>query len=281
MSLRARPRLSTVPRLMTLALNHHRQGTGEPLVLIHGLGSHWQMWEPVLDELAAHHEVIALDLPGFGASPMPPAGTPAGVDSLCELVSAFLSELGVERPHIAGNSLGGMMALELGRRGQARTVCAVSPAGFFNPLETHGARTLLWSTNRLTGWLTPRANRLLARPRGRVLMMNAFVAHPERIPATEAVSMTADFANAPWFHANLAAVEPWDTARGPIPADVPVTLLWGDRDKVLWPWQGNRAVKALPGARLVPLSGCGHLPTFDDPELVAGLMLQATGAAGR
>jgi pimeloyl-ACP methyl ester carboxylesterase len=271
---------STVPRLMTLALNHHRRGAGEPLVLIHGLGSHWQMWEPVLDALAAHHDVIALDLPGFGASPMPPADTPAGLDSLCDLVQAFLAQLHVEKPHIAGNSLGGMMALELGRRGAARTVCAVSPAGFFNPLETHGARALLWSTNRLTRALSTRANPLLARPRGRILMMNAFAAHPERIPASEAVSMTAAFANAPWFHANLKAIEPWEAVR-PMPANLPITLLWGDRDRILWPWQGKRAVQLLPGAELVPLAGCGHLPTFDDPELVSGLMLHATGADAR
>jgi pimeloyl-ACP methyl ester carboxylesterase len=272
-------RFGTVPRLMQL--NHHRQGAGEPLVLIHGLGSHWQMWEPVIDELAAHHDVIALDLPGFGASPMPPGDTPAGADSLCDLVLGFLAELGVERPHVAGNSLGGLVALELGRRGQARTVCGVSPAGFANPLETRGAKALLWSTKRLTHGLGSRAIPLLVRPRGRLLMMNAFVAHPERIPATEAVSMTAAFADAPWFDANLQAVEPWEADRGPIPGDVPVTLLWGDRDRVLWPWQGKRAVQLLPGATLVPLPGCGHLPTFDDPELVSGLMLQAAGGVPR
>jgi pimeloyl-ACP methyl ester carboxylesterase len=73
----------------------------------------------------------------------------------------------------------------------------------------------------------------------------------------------------------------WDAARGPIRADVPVTLLWGDHDRVLWPWQADRAVRLLPGGRLAPLAGCGHVPTFDDPEQVSRLMLEATGAAGR
>ena len=70
-----------------MKLNHHRAGSGEPLVLIHGIGSRWQMWEPVLDRLTPHREVIAIDLPGFGASPMPPAGTLAGPESLTSLVS--------------------------------------------------------------------------------------------------------------------------------------------------------------------------------------------------
>jgi pimeloyl-ACP methyl ester carboxylesterase len=66
-----------------MELNHHRAGAGEPLVLLHGIGSHWQMWEPVLPALTARHEVIAVDLPGFGDSPMPPPGTPPGIDSVC------------------------------------------------------------------------------------------------------------------------------------------------------------------------------------------------------
>ena len=78
-----------MPRLMQL--NHYRAGAGEPLVLLHGIGSHWQMWEPVLPMLSARHDVIAVDLPGFGDSPMPPPGTPPGIDSLCDLVLGFLA----------------------------------------------------------------------------------------------------------------------------------------------------------------------------------------------
>ena len=58
--------------------NHDRSGRGEPLVLMHGIGSRWQMWEPVIPRLAERHDVIAVDLPGFGASPMPPPALPAG-----------------------------------------------------------------------------------------------------------------------------------------------------------------------------------------------------------
>src|ERR1700685_2413189 len=100
-----------------MQLNHYRAGAGEPLVLLHGIGSHWQMWEPVLSVVTAHDGVIAAALRGFGDSPMQPPGTPPGLDSLCELVLGFLEQLGVERPHVAGNSLGGMMTLELARRG--------------------------------------------------------------------------------------------------------------------------------------------------------------------
>src|SRR6516162_11880095 len=111
-------------------LNYHRAGSGPPLVLIHGIGSRWQVWDPVLPLLEAHREVIALDLPGFGDSPMPAPGTPPGVASLTRLVSEFLDGLGLDRPHVAGNSLGGWVSLELAKQGRVRTATGLSPAGF-------------------------------------------------------------------------------------------------------------------------------------------------------
>src|SRR5947207_2828093 len=102
-------------------LNHHRAGEGPALVLIHGIGSRWEVWEPVLATVAAEREVVAIDLPGFAGSEMPPPGTPAGAASLTRLVGEFLDELGLERPHVAGNSLGGRVALELGKSGRARS----------------------------------------------------------------------------------------------------------------------------------------------------------------
>ena len=267
---------ATVPRLMQL--NHYRAGAGEPLVLLHGIGSHWQMWEPVLPMLTARHDVIAVDLPGFGDSPMPPPGTPPGLDSLCALVLDFLAELGIQRPHLAGNSLGGMMTLELTRRGQARTACALSPAGFFGPAETALVRGTLWSTVRLTRLLAPHADRLSRRPGQRKLLMNLFMAHPERLPAGEAAASVRAMAGAPWFDDTLQTITPWTRDPAPDPT-VPVTIGWGEKDRLLFPRQGKRAVSMIPNARLVPLLGCGHLPTFDDPPQVADLMLETTAAA--
>ncbi len=108
---------------------------------MHGIGSRWQMWEPVMGRLAEHHDVIAVDLAGFGASPMPPPGTPAGIDSQITLVSEFLAQLGVDRPHVAGNSMGGLLALEMAARGLVSSATALSPAGFASRTEmTYGAR---------------------------------------------------------------------------------------------------------------------------------------------
>lgn len=260
-----------------MRLHHHRTGTGEPLVLIHGLGSHWQMWTPVLAPLAAHHDLIALDLPGFGQSPMPPPQTPAGVDSLATLVTDFLTELGVQRPHVAGNSLGGMVALELARRGDARSACALSPAGFYTAPERWVAQTTLRLTAATTRALVPRADAVTGRPGLRRLLFATFMAHAERMPREEAAASIRAFAGAPWFDATLEQIAGFSGPPGAA-TGVPVTIGWGAKDRLLYPWQARRAIQAIPTAQLVKLTGCGHLPTFDDPQQVARVILETTGA---
>ena len=126
-----------------------------PLVLIHGLGGSRRIWEPVIDRLAAERDVIAVDLPGFGGSPELPAGVAPTPGTLAAAVAGLCAELRLERPHVAGNSLGGWVALELAKAGGAATVCAISPAGLWRrPLGPRRRRR-------------PRARpcRLRARPR--------------------------------------------------------------------------------------------------------------------
>ena len=175
-------------------------------------------------------------------------------------------------------SLDGMIALELTRRGRARTACALSPAGFSSPAEIRLVRGTLWFTVRLTRLLAPHADGLSGRPGQRKLLMNVFMAHPERLPRAEAAASVRAMAGAPWFNDTLWAISPW--LRDPIPDPaVPVTIGWGEKDRLLFPRQGKRAIQEIPGATLVPLIDCGHLPTFDDPQQVAGLLLQTTAAA--
>src|SRR5687767_4097663 len=117
---------------MTVA--YERRGSGEPLVLVHGIGSQWQMWAPVLDAVAEARDAIAVDLPGFGESP-PLAGQDPTPENLARAVAGLLDELGLESAHVAGNSLGGGVALELGRMGRARSATCLSPVGFWNARE--------------------------------------------------------------------------------------------------------------------------------------------------
>src|SRR4051794_17476706 len=126
-----------------MELAYHRRGNGSPLVLVHGLGSQWQVWLPVLEYLAAEHEVVAVDLPGFGESPTLPADDRPTVERLAAVVADFTAGLGLTRPHVAGSSLGGAVALELGRRGAAASVTALAPIGFGSHVEMRYSTTSL------------------------------------------------------------------------------------------------------------------------------------------
>src|ERR687889_511348 len=114
-----------------MGLDHHRGGSGPPLVLIHGIGHTWRGWKPMLPLLERNFDVLAVDLPGFGHSPPLPAGTAPPPEALADEVEGAMDAAGFERAHIAGNSLGGWIALELAGRGRADTVEAISPGGLW------------------------------------------------------------------------------------------------------------------------------------------------------
>jgi pimeloyl-ACP methyl ester carboxylesterase len=258
-------------------LNYYRTGSGDPLVLIHGLGSRWQMWQSVLDRLRPEREVIALDLPGFASSPPPPPGTPPGAGSLTALVAQFLDELGLDRPHVAGNSLGGWIALELAKRGRARSATGLSPAGFHTPAEALYQRLLLKVSVRVARLCSPRAETLLATPAGRIMLLSPFVYRPQRLAASEAADALRDLAGAPWFDETLEAINS-ERFSGGDQIDVPVTIAWADHDRVLLPRQAPRALHEVPGARMVTLRACGHVPTSDDPDQVADVLLAGSAS---
>jgi pimeloyl-ACP methyl ester carboxylesterase len=256
-----------------MELEHHRAGAGEPLVLIHGIGSRWQVWAPVIAPLARRHEVVAVDLPGFGASPPLPGGAPAHVAGLADLVLAFLERHGIERPHVAGNSLGGGIALELARRGGVRSATAVSPIGFWTPRELAFAEASL-RASRLGARHGRGACAVLAGSApGRMALGGQMFGRAWRMPAHELVASIDALAAATAFEAVLSAFA-GHRAPGDL-GDVPVTIAWGDRDRLLLHRQAARARRLLPRARHVTLPGCGHVPFYDDPAMVASVLLAA------
>jgi pimeloyl-ACP methyl ester carboxylesterase len=256
-----------------VALAHHRGGSGEPLLLIHGVGSQWQVWAPVLHALERERDVIAIDLPGFGGSPSLPIGVAPNATALADAVEGFMDELGLERPVIGGNSLGGWIALELATRDRARAVVAVSPAGFAEGWERAAGRFQLMSAWRgarmsaLTEWMA-------RRPRGRALAYASMMGRPRTIPVPAALEASRNLAESVSFE-NAVATLTRERFRDGDRVRVPVTLVWGTRDRVLFPWQRKRALRELPDARHVPLPGAGHVPMWDDPQTIARELLAA------
>ncbi|MET0135474.1 MAG: alpha/beta hydrolase [Kibdelosporangium sp.] len=259
-----------------MTLSYSRRGSGSPLVLLHGIGHRWQAWEPILDELAERHDVIAVDLPGFGKSPglSGPYTVQAGVAAA---VSAF-KELGVEQPHLAGNSLGGMLALELASAGHAKSVTALAPAGFWATARGRAWALRVLAMIRATGRLPVRTRTaMMSRKSFRLASGSLLFGHPSRVPMQVMLDDLAAMVEATGFAAVAEGGRDYFYA-GPAPA-VPVTVAWGTRDRILWPSQAKRAAMLLPDAHHVPLPGCGHVPMHDDPELVARTILATTEKA--
>jgi pimeloyl-ACP methyl ester carboxylesterase len=253
-------------------LSHHRVGAGKPVVLIHGVGSQWQVWEPVIPLLERSRDVIALDLPGFGGSPVLPAGVVPNASSLAGAVVSFLDSLGLSEPVVVGgNSLGGWVGLELAVRGRASAVVGVSPAGFATRLESAVARASLrmsWHGSRLL------SENLLRRPGWRKLAYASLMGDGSLVPAGAAIGATRNLASSPGFDATVNQITSERFTAGER-VGVPVTLVWGTRDAILFPWQARRALRELPRARLVPLPGAGHVPTWEAPEAIARELLAA------
>jgi pimeloyl-ACP methyl ester carboxylesterase len=252
-------------------LDHHRTGSGPPLLLLHGVGSQWQMWEPVLATLARERDVIAVDLPGFGESPAL-EGEPT-VAALASAVAGHIAALGLERPDVAGNSLGGGIALELGARGLVRTVCCLSPIGFARGREGAYGRATLRASYAAARVLAPVAGAVVTNPAVRTLAFAHLMARPWRMPPDAAAGAMRNLARTEGMRAALDAVAPWR----PAPQTGPTTIAWGERDRLLLrSRQAPRAAREHPGARHLVLHGCGHVPTWDDPEQVARVILEAS-----
>ena len=109
----------------------------------------------------------------------------------------------------------------------------------------------------------------------RAAALAQFVAHPTRISPADAAASLRDLAAAPWFDATLPTLRAAHF-RGGEDITVPVTVAWGDKDRLLLPRQALRAARLIPRARMVTLRDCGHVPTYDDPEQVARVILEAS-----
>jgi pimeloyl-ACP methyl ester carboxylesterase len=227
----------------------------------------------VVELLASEYEVIAVDLPGFGESPPLPDGVTPDPPTLARALGGLLDARGVERAHLAGSSLGAWIALELARQGRARSVTSLCAAGFWSrPLLADGelARKPGRAVARA---LLPIMGPLLRTDRGRRLALGMNMAHPERVTHDEALDIVRAYALAPGYPATNLAMRRAVFA-GPRGIEVPVTLAWGERDRLVRPPR-----VPPPGWRTVVLSDCGHLPMWDDPPLVADVIRHTMAAA--
>lgn len=243
------------------ALAFDRHGGGPPLALIHPLGTHRGVWKPVLP-LLQDFDVIAVDMPGFGDSPPLPEDVPATAANIASATRDTLHSLGIDRAHVAGISLGGWAALELGKTDTAVSVTTLCAAGFWRqPLGPRPeiART---TARRLLPVLRP----LTKVGATRRALLTGTMAHPENVPAGDAYALVRAYAEAGGFtRANQEMRSALFTGFEEI--TVPITMAWADRDRSVYPPESVPA-----GIEVRRLRDCGHVPTWDSPEQVAAVI---------
>ena len=261
-----------------LSLNFIRQGAGEPILLLHGLGGNLASWNRVAASLARTNEVIAVDLPGHGNSPvLPGSGTFGGI---ADAVAGFIGTERLEGVAVVGMSLGGRVALEMARRGLVGATVALAPGGFWNEKERRYLKASLLAGGRLSR-LTRRALPFLTRYKaGRAALLAQISARPGQVPPETALRELRSFATTQTFDDLVR-----DLAEGPVQAGTdstpgPVTIVWGREDRLLLPRQAEQAMEAFPNARLHWVEGCGHYIPWDAPDEALRLIRQGIGSQG-
>jgi pimeloyl-ACP methyl ester carboxylesterase len=255
----------------------HRGGSGPPLVLLHGFLDNWRTWELVLPALERRHDVLALALPGHAGGP--PFERDATAATLLNAVERAMDEAGFDTAHVAGNSLGGYVALKLAERGRARTVVALAPGGGWAPGDESYKDVLAYQADLFeqVKAAAPRAEALLATPQGRRRATESLTVNYEHIPAELLAHMmraVAAAAGAPaMIQTALRSGWPLDPER----ITCPVRIVWGTEDRLLeWPRAAARYRALFPHADWVELDGVGHAPQLDVPLETAQLILGFT-----
>jgi pimeloyl-ACP methyl ester carboxylesterase len=259
--------------MTTLAFT--RAGAGAPLVLLHGIGSSRQVWNPVIPALAERFDVLAIDLPGFGDSePTPPQVEPLP-SALAASVAGLLDDLGIAAPHIAGNSLGGWVALELAGIRPAASLTLLSPAGLWRGRTPMYCRVSLRTSRWLSRHAAGALNRLVNYRPGRTLVLGQTHSRPSRMAPDDARASIRAMGTCAGFDATLKATDARCYLAGP-PIDAPVTVAFGSHDRLLLRHQSRHLDELPPGTHLGALPGCGHVPMPSNPDAVIALITTST-----
>jgi pimeloyl-ACP methyl ester carboxylesterase len=257
------------------ALAFTRSGTGAPLVLLHGIGSSRRAWDPVVPDLARRFDVIAVDLPGCGDSAAPLSPGAAEPAALAASVAGLLDELGVAVPHLAGNSLGGWVALELARCQPAASVTLLSPAGLWRRGTPRYCQVSLRASRFLARHGTGLLTRVVRFRLGRAVVLGQTHGRPLRMRVGYARAAVTGLASSAGFEAELAGTRDRRFTGG-TGITAPVTVAFGSRDVLLLRHQSRHLDELPASTQTAALPGCGHVPMADDPAAVAALITAAT-----
>jgi pimeloyl-ACP methyl ester carboxylesterase len=263
----------------------YRAGEGEPLVLVHGFTATWRCWLPNLALLVPKFEVIAPTLHGHDGGPQLPGGVPAkSLSDAADHLEQLLDEHGVGDAHLAGNSLGGALVLELAKRGRARSVVAISPGGGWREDDKEEAeRIIRWFSRnqKIARASLPRLEKLMRRPGLRRLALRDVMTRGDQMPAKEAVQLVRSSVACTVVEDVFATIRSGSGLMRDLDRiECPVLVAWGDKDRILpLPKHGPRFRDEIPGVEFRVWKGLGHTPMWDDHSLVAETIADFASAA--
>jgi pimeloyl-ACP methyl ester carboxylesterase len=249
-----------------------RMGSGEPLVLLHGVLGASLMWRHVMPLLATQHSVIALAALGHQGG-HPSHERPTRIQHVVDDAERALDALGLQRVHLAGNSMGGWVALELCRRGRARSVCALSPAGMWDASNRSRSRLQLQATLKIARMTRPLLRWGAGSAAIRRLALRDCAVHGERTSPSELIALADAMLECAVAEGLLSTTEQF----AELSASCPTTVAWSACDRIfpLVPFADSARRRVL-GAQHLVLDDVGHVPMLDNPRLVADTILDTT-----
>lgn len=263
---------------MTPLLSFTRSGSGEPLLLLHGMGSSRRDFTAVLPELRERFDVLNVDLPGIGQSPH--LVQRPTVAAITDAIEHTLDAEGVGRVHVLGNSLGARIALELAVRGRALSVVAIAPSGLNVPPERVFQGLGMGMGRVVMRTAEPLIAAMSRSVVGRIALLAPLKARPWSTSREEATGAREGFAQSRDFWRTVLWSLMLDVPSGLGTIGCPVTLVQGAAD---WVASGQtvRYLPVIPGARFSPLLMAGHAPQSDRPSTIARLVQETAARATR
>lgn len=253
-----------------------QRGTGPKLMLIHGLGGSFQSWSTIIDELSADRTVIAIDLPGHGATPAEAdSGTFSG---LVGSVERYITDNGLTGIDVVGSSMGARIVLELARRGCVGNVIALDPGGFWRGWERQFFKITIGLSGMLVRALRPVLPMLCRNRVSRTALLAQLSARPWALDPQVVSTELVGLGNTKTFDDLVADLAEGPEQKGPAASAAGRIIIgWGKKDRLCLPRQAEGAKAAFPSAHLHWFEHSGHFPAWDMPQETVAVILAGTG----
>ncbi|HUC00585.1 MAG TPA: alpha/beta fold hydrolase [Solirubrobacterales bacterium] len=249
------------------SVNYVEIGEGRPIVFVHGISGCWQNWLENLPVFAAGRRAVALDLPGFGASPMP--SWEIDMSAYARLLNDFCEKLGLEGATLVGNSMGGLIAVEAATATPARfeRLVLVSAAGIINTWQPRARATATaWAWKEFGPHFANRGREIVSRPRLRELVFRPFLRYPNRLREDLLWEQIVNgLKRADGFGDALQALIVHDSREKLAAIEMPTLVVWGLADRVVPVAAAASYHRRIPRSRLEVFERTGHVPQLERP----------------